>query len=85
MTRSIRLFALIVIIAAAFGAGAWVHAQTAQPVAPTVISGNDIGFRVDQDVTRRLGRLTGAWVIRVNGQWVEPSFGTGRPKQLAAN
>jgi hypothetical protein len=84
MTRPIRLFALVLVVAAAFGAGAWVHAQTVQPAAPTIISGNDIGFRVDEPATRARGRVTGNWVIRVNGQWVEPSY-SGGLKQLAAN
>jgi hypothetical protein len=36
---------------------------------PTVISGKDIGFRVDRyDGRRPVGEI----VIRVDGQWVEP-------------
>ena len=36
---------------------------------PTVISGKDIGFRVERFDG---GRPVGVLVIRVDGQWVEP-------------
>jgi hypothetical protein len=41
-------------------------------VTPTVISGNDIGFRVEglRDRTTPVGRF----VIRINDQWVEPEL-----------
>jgi hypothetical protein len=41
---------------------------------PVVLSGADVGFRVEGmifDVP--VGRL----VVRLNGQWVEPQFGSG--------
>ena len=40
-----------------------------QAQSPTIISGNDIGFRVDQ---YKRGIPVGVLVVRVNGQWVEP-------------
>jgi hypothetical protein len=56
--------------------GTWVYAQAygAQPVQPTVISGNDIGFRIEGT---RGDTPIGTLVIRVNGEWVEPDFGSG--------
>jgi hypothetical protein len=57
--------------------GTWAYGQSwgpAQPVTPTVVSGADIGFRIEG--TRGdtpIGRL----VIRVNGEWVEPDLGSG--------
>jgi len=36
---------------------------------PLVISGNDIGFRVDRYEGRR---PVGVIVVRVDGQWIEP-------------
>jgi hypothetical protein len=61
--------------------GMWAQApvQPAPPLTPRtlppgqdeparIISGNDIGFRVD-DV--RSNRLVGRFVVRVNGQWRE--------------
>ena len=69
MQRWIRLV-LAIVIAATFGAG-WALAQS-QNQGPAIISGNEVGFRVDQQRTRSLGRLAGAWVVRFNGDWVEP-------------
>lgn len=54
-------------------AATWAHAQAPRrpSAAPTVISGSDIGFRVDSfKGTTPVGRL----VVRVNGDWVEPEF-----------
>lgn len=55
--------------------GTWAYGQArTQAVNPTVISGNDIGFRIEGT---RGDRPVGTLVIRVNGQWVEPDFGSG--------
>ena len=64
----------VMILTLTVAAAGWTFAQGTQapPPAPTVISGTDIGFRVDAQATANTGRLTGAWVVRVNGQWVEP-------------
>lgn len=61
-------FALVVgfIIAA----GTWGYAQSfgMQPVTPTIVSGTDIGFRVEgRRGTAAVGRL----VVRIDGQWVD--------------
>jgi hypothetical protein len=50
-----------------------VLAQGQQPQ-PMVISGNDIGFRPDP--VQRGKRVVGAWVVRINGQWVETQSAT---------
>ena len=53
------------------------------PVTPTVISGNDIGFRVEglRGGTTPVGRL----VIRVNGQWVVPEVSEAvQPRRLTS-
>ena len=50
--------------------------QVPQPIPPStanIISGNDIGFRIDG---RRGNPPVGTLVVRVNGQWVEVDFGT---------
>ena len=70
MQRCVRWFAATVILGSTFGAG-WALAQ-GQNQTPMIISGIDVGFRVDQQRTRNLGRLAGAWVVRFNGDWVEP-------------
>lgn len=87
MPRMFRCFVAVLMLALTLGAARWVYGQAApqfpsqqpDPAAP-IISGNDIGFRVDRQDTERLGRLTGTWVVRVNGQWVEPAASLrGRP------
>ena len=69
-----RLWLRLIIVTAAligtFGAGFWAHAQT-QP-SPRILSGSDIGFRVDQSSSQLKGKVSGTWVVRVGGEWVEP-------------
>ena len=77
MKRWRRVMFVMVIIGMALGAG-WAAAQ--QPQTPMILSGGDVGFRVDQQRSRTLGRLAGAWVVRVNGEWVEPD--TSGPRAL---
>ena len=43
-------------------------ALTAQTAEKRVVSGSDLGFRIDSE---RGGVPTGRFVVRVNGQWVE--------------
>jgi hypothetical protein len=62
--------------------GVWAYAQSLQvtPVAPTVVSGPDLGFRV---VGNRGGTPVGTLVIKMNGQWMEVEIGgDGRPKRI---
>ena len=73
-------------LAAVFGAGWWASAAAqVLPLPqlrsgdPTVLAGPDIGFRVERSVK---GVPQGTLVVRVNGQWVEPSFSTA-PRLLA--
>jgi len=79
MGRGLRSSVLIVIVALTVGAARWASGQAPQfpnpqqrDAAPTVISGNDIGFRVDAQASKTVGKLTGTWVVRINGQWIEP-------------
>jgi hypothetical protein len=37
---------------------------------PRIVSGNDLGFRVD-GTDPRTGNPTGTWLIRLDGRWVE--------------
>ena len=53
--------------------GVLAHAQAPAPdgKTPTVIAGNDVGFRVDRyNGSTPVGTL----VVKVNGQWVEADF-----------
>ncbi len=74
MSRRGRLIVFVVAVVAFVGG--WASAQTRHvvPVTPTVLSGGNIGFRVEGysgDVA--VGRL----VIQVNGNWIETDFNGG--------
>ncbi len=86
MNRWLRAAILVLTLGLTFGIGRWAHAQTPQfpsqqaDANPTIITGSDIGFRVDRNATQTLGKLTGTWVVRVNGQWIAPQESVlGRP------
>jgi hypothetical protein len=73
------VFVVVVVFAAA-----WTYAQSLQtvPVAPTVISGADFGFRVEGN---RGGTPVGTLVVKMNGQWLEAEIGAiGRPKRITS-
>ena len=66
-------------------AAVWVSGQVTRPpseaglkemdlVAPTVISGSDLGFRIESNRDNvPVGRL----VVRINGRWVDAQVGSG--------
>jgi hypothetical protein len=56
----------------AAGAAAVAAGQTNEP---RVLSGSDLGFRVD--ATARDGAPIGAIVVRIDGKWVSPQFQSG--------
>jgi hypothetical protein len=66
------LLASLTVASIVMAAGMWARAQAPQTQAPTIISGANVGFRIDAQRSRLTGKVTGAWVIRVDGQWVEP-------------
>jgi hypothetical protein len=75
---------LIVLTVFLVVAAVWASAQVAGPpsatgltpmdlVAPTVISGSDLGFRIESSKDNvPVGRL----VVRVSGRWVDAQVGT---------
>lgn len=70
----IRYFAAGFLVALILGAGtAWATSQSqlvaVNPVTPRVVTGEDLGFRVEglRGGTTPVGTL----VVRVNGEWVE--------------
>jgi hypothetical protein len=59
-----------------FAGAAWGSIQASQsvPVPPTILSGADIGFRVQS----RNGEIpVGTLVVRVDGKWVVPQLAMG--------
>lgn len=69
-----RVLCLLALLAAGAAAASLTLAQTAQPQ-PRIVSGDDIGFRVDS--TDRTGRPVGTLMVRVNGEWVEAGWSGG--------
>ena len=69
------------ITTAAFGVAllalaAWSYAQVAvqpRPVAPVVLAGPDIGFRLQG---QKRGTPVGELVVRINGEWRTVEFGS---------
>ena len=76
MTLLIAVFMIVSLTAA------WTYAQSfrVQPVPPTILSGPDVGFRVEG---QRGNVPVGKLVVRINGQWVEAEFGFAA-RQLTA-
>lgn len=64
------------VIAVAVIAAAWTKAQSiaVEKVTPTVMSGGDVGFRVEG---LRGGTPVGRIVVRINGVWVQAELAGG--------
>jgi hypothetical protein len=88
---SIRTAVSIAVVMAVLAiGGAWAHAQGQalgmfgeglDLVAPTVIGGSDLGFRVE---STKDNVAVGKLVIRVNGRWVEAQVGSSGIMPAAA-
>ena len=69
MTRMFTAWFVIVLLLAATGILVALSPQTSgQLPEPQVLSGSDVGFRVEG--ADRSGNARGTWVVRVNDQWV---------------
>ena len=78
-----RLVWTLVVVLALVGAR-WAYAQVIaiNPVTPTVLTGGDLGFRVEGD---RAGTPVGELVVKINGQWVAADVNPiGLPKRISA-
>ena len=73
---SVRACVVLVVIwlASLVGVGVWAQTQPEQ----RVISGSDLGFRVERQ--ERDGKAIGRLVVRIDGQWVEAGFAVGVAK-----
>ena len=70
MTKSVLLW-LVSLVATAVVTASITIAQT-RPTEPRILSGTDLGFRIDgTDI--RTGNPTGTLVVRIDGKWVEIS------------
>jgi hypothetical protein len=74
----------VVWVASLLATGLWAHAQSRVPApqsgAPIIISGSDLGFRVER---QNGNTVVGTLVVRINGEWVVPESGVG-VKRLTA-
>jgi hypothetical protein len=68
MTKSVLLW-LLSIVATAVITASMTMAQT-RPPAPRILSGADIGIRIE-GTDPRTGNPTGTLVVRLDGEWVE--------------
>jgi hypothetical protein len=89
----VALVALLVISLTGIGVWSFAQVQLQRTEEPVVLSGSDVGFRVEgHKRERRTDRLTGRTgftdiavgqlVVRINGQWVEAEIdgrGVARP------
>lgn len=70
-----RYFVAGLLLAATLVVGAWTTAQSVaiERVTPRIMSGGDVGFRVEG---LRGGTPVGTVVVQVNGQWVAAEIGS---------
>jgi hypothetical protein len=80
MRATFRLVMIPCILGTLLAAGILVQRQTIQPQTPTVITGLDLGFRID---SRKGSTPVGVLVVRINGQWVEVESGVGVKRLVA--
>ena len=73
MNRIGRLIVLIV-VAMAYVVGLAAGQAPLRPLAPTVLSGDNVGFRVEGE---QGGVAVGRLVVRIDGKWVEAELRGG--------
>ena len=74
MSVRARVVLVVIWLASLVGVGVWAQTQSEQQV----ISGSDLGFRVERQ--GRDGIPIGRLVVRIDGQWVETGFAVGVAK-----
>jgi hypothetical protein len=67
-----RLVVMVLLIVAGIVIGVLASAQGRQSES-TIISGTDVGFRLDPVQRNRHG-VTGTLIVRINGVWFEAEF-----------
>ncbi len=74
----IRVVAITIIATGLLTSALWAgtQARAVRPVPPVVISGENVGFRIEGDSH---GRPVGTLVVKQGDQWVPVDLGTIRP------
>jgi hypothetical protein len=96
MRKLIILWVASVATAAAISAGVMAQVQSTPPGDVRILTGQDIGFRVEGQAQERrrdpltnrsstVDLLTGHLVVRVNGQWIEAAILPGGGVRPATN
>ena len=75
MSVRARVVLVVIWLVSLVGVGVWAQTQFEQP---RVISGSDLGFRVERQGS--VGSPIGRLVVRMNGKWVEAGFAVGVAK-----
>jgi hypothetical protein len=78
MSRVVAFFLASVVAVAAAGSLllAQIPLAQVQRIQPPIVSGNDIGFRVE-GTEPRTGRPIGTLMLRMDGEWVEAGWSGG--------
>lgn len=74
----IRHMAATAVATGLIGSAWWAGAQAriVRPVPPVVVSGENVGFRIEGDSN---GRPIGTLVVKQDGKWIPVDLGTVRP------
>lgn len=75
MRKSLTMWILGLAGVAAISAGLFAQSQPGRADSSRIITGDDIGFRVEGKDLR--GNPTGTLMVRVNGQWVPATQAVG--------
>lgn len=70
MRREFTVWLVVVCMALAIGRLIAQGQRQYSTEPPQLISGNDVGFRVE-GTDPRTGRPVGSWMLRLNGRWVD--------------
>jgi hypothetical protein len=81
MLATVILAATLVTVGSSVRAQVQVQPPLVPAPSPMVLSGSDIGFRIEG---RRGDTPVGTWVVRIDGRWIEPELLGGGVRRLTA-
>jgi hypothetical protein len=81
MTKRLIVVLSLLWIVSLIGIAAVAAQVATQPVPPKVLSGSDVGFRVES-IDHKSGAVIGHVVVNVNGKWVDAQIGGGLSPKL---
>lgn len=72
--RVVLIVAAVIVVVSLAATWGYAQAFRTEPVTPRVLSGADVGFRIEG---QRGGVPVGKVVVRIDGEWVAAEFGIG--------